>query len=484
MHIEITLVGFFVVLVTLLVLIFCKVEGLLVLAIILAVFQDTSVLNMYAGDKIYPINVFYLPALLFMFRVVLSNFNKCKYPLNERFSVNVPLLLFAIWGVISAFALPTIFEGLYVIPTRPGKIYLLEVLHFSSTNITQVIYLIFYTCFTLVTSNFIKENVYLVNKITKAMIVGFVIIFAFGMWELLSYYYHVPYPAQILHTSLRNISQEWSGQIIGNTRRLTSLFTEPSFLSYYLLGMLLGFLTYLLKTTTFDFLSKKKLYLILNLNFLIILLTTSTTALLSVGVAMFFYVIYCLYGLTHRKVFAIEIVMSIFIGFALIALIIYLINPYFFLNFIDTLQEVTFSKLETVSYFERAGSIKNAFSVFMQTYGLGIGLGSTRPHSLIAYLIASIGVIGVLFFCIFSLSIVRAVKIIKQLSYSQSVADHYLYDKSLIFSGSLLGYLLAGIVANPDLTFPFPWISISILIGMSLSPLARARCRNRISVAT
>ncbi len=62
------------------------------------------------------------------------------------------------------------------------------------------------------------------------------------------------------------------------------------------------------------------------------------------------------------------------------------------------LSEQTFSKQESLSYINRTAADSYAVELTRQTYGIGVGLGSNRPSSLVVSLLSNVGVIGTVTF--------------------------------------------------------------------------------------
>lgn len=455
---------------------FYKAEKLLMLAIFLSVFQDVSIMSFnLSGRDIYPINVFYLPALLFILKVLFEKFN--KNTISKCVRLWAPLALIDAWGILSAFTLPFAFAGLMVIPTRPpvsGQ--LMEMLHFTFSNITQSVYLSFYVFFTLAVCANSAKNPTIIDKAIKVFFFGFAILVMFSIWELLSYYCGFYYPADLIHSEIRGIDfSVWREQHINSIIRISALFREPSYFSYYLTGTLSCFISYAIKTKSFSLISKVNLLALVIGTVLLMILTTSTTAILGIVSVALFFVCYCLYH-QHSKNSFLVVVSSIVILLVLsIGLIIAtnIFPAWDNTNFINSIRDVTINKINTNSYQSRSSGFANAAETFFKTYGLGVGLGSTRPFSLIGSIMENLGILGLILFYMLISSVLRATTIIKKLYRSKFGADNKLYDKSLILSGSLIGYLIAGAISNPDITFPYPWINMGLLFGLAANILAQ-----------
>jgi hypothetical protein len=63
------------------------------------------------------------------------------------------------------------------------------------------------------------------------------------------------------------------------------------------------------------------------------------------------------------------------------------------------LDSVVLNKLQSSSAVHRFASVHDSIEIFAQSFGLGVGLGSDRAMSSAAYILANLGVIGVVLSC-------------------------------------------------------------------------------------
>jgi len=73
----------------------------------------------------------------------------------------------------------------------------------------------------------------------------------------------------------------------------------------------------------------------------------------------------------------------------------------------DYLDVVIFKKLESESGVERSSWNQHCWENFIDTYGLGVGLGSARGSSLLMVLLANLGALGTLCFIAFLMSVLK-----------------------------------------------------------------------------
>lgn len=139
---------------------------------------------------------------------------------------------------------------------------------------------------------------------------------------------------------------------------------------------------------------------ILSLTFL--LLSTSTTAY--VGLAL--YAATLIFVLTYRGYIR-GVVPRIGLLVAGSLLTMVFVGSFFvfetsFATWLEEYFSVTvFSKLDSISGVERSSWNRQAWLNFIETYGLGVGLGSARASSLLFVLASNLGLLGTLFFFAF-----------------------------------------------------------------------------------
>lgn len=104
------------------------------------------------------------------------------------------------------------------------------------------------------------------------------------------------------------------------------------------------------------------------------------------------------------------------------------------------------AKADSESFVARTASNVRSWQIFLESTGLGIGLGSNRPSSLFMLLLSCLGIIGVgLFVAVVVLALRRALR-----------------NRALEPAGwGLAGVLIAAVVAVPDLSTPAIWAGLA-----------------------
>jgi len=118
----------------------------------------------------------------------------------------------------------------------------------------------------------------------------------------------------------------------------------------------------------------------------------------------------------------------------------------------DNLLEQTLNKGGT-SFLARGAADLYAFQVAYDTFGIGVGLGSTRASSLVSTMLSTVGVAG---FATFIIMIWRLF---------QNELGEYFWLK-----WAALGLILNMVFRVPDLTFQLLWVLLA-LIGRAAQPL-------------
>jgi hypothetical protein len=134
-----------------------------------------------------------------------------------------------------------------------------------------------------------------------------------------------------------------------------------------------------------------------------------------------------------KRVLALGILCLVPIAFALPLL----------LNYQQVLLQLTVSKGESGSFINRTTSDIYALGILVHTYGIGVGLGSNRPSSLVTFLLSNVGIAGFLAFAIYYLRLFSGL--------SQTYGWLFWAGAALLFNMC---------VDVPDVTFPILWVAI------------------------
>lgn len=214
--------------------------------------------------------------------------------------------------------------------------------------------------------------------------------------------------------------------------RVCGTFMESSYCATFL-GGLIGFV--------FSFkgsLPHRKLILILLTTALV--LTFSSTGY---GMIVVLFMIYSLSNINNKTVK--YIIPAVFI-----------MGLFYWFAKDNIIKEVIFDKFDSASGRERKGWNEKAIIDFYSNPQTGIGLGKSRASSFILCLLAELGILGTLVYCMYLLCIYSPVIIRKHMNVFEISSRYY-----------FLAVLIGMIIACPDQTLSSLWFGLYLI---SLSP--------------
>jgi hypothetical protein len=137
------------------------------------------------------------------------------------------------------------------------------------------------------------------------------------------------------------------------------------------------------------------------------------------------------------------------ISFSIIALsLIWIISE---MGYFGNMESMLMGKKDSVSGIQRGAAAYLTWEVFLQTWGIGVGLGSVRGSSFLLSMLASLGVIGVFF-------------LYRIYAYFGNID---IQNKWVIVFSSIV--LIGQCIAIPDLTYPV--MRMYLLMGATLLPI-------------
>lgn len=301
------------------------------------------------------------------------------------------LVTYCLWGAVTAFIMPRLFYhelNVIPLPLDPGGLRVSELftnttlhpLEPRSTNISQPLYLIINTSFFLVLAWVARMRgvMFIHNALRLAAVINLVLglLDAAGLQAFMEIFRTADYALA-------------DSQRISDIRRMIGGFSEPSSLG--------AFSTALAAYFGSAFLDRRRV--LDGLAFLAAVIpavaTLSSGAIASLGVMTIFLVARAIYDFLRRGD-ATPVVLSAVAGATLTGLLtagLMITTPLgpFVLELLDAL---VFSKGESLSGQERGFWAAAGLRAFVETYGLGAGLGSVRANGLFAVVLANVGVIG------------------------------------------------------------------------------------------
>lgn len=385
--------------------IFVFVAGLLVLnasyrwavcgMAVFSLFACASALTLPGGIAI-------LPANLFLAFFALRAFNLGGgAALTSAIGIGKPgfwLFCTCAWAVVGAIALPRVLQGSTLVFTidrnavDPNQAELLQPLGPVSGNVTQTIYcvgdLVVYCCMCV----FLRcRGAY--RALANALLLLTALDVMAGVIDVASHAAGVDVLSVVKTAQFADLT----GSELGGLVRISGTFSETSSFSYFTLQLFafclnLWLLNYRPKTAG----------TLAAASGLLLLLSTSGSAYVGLGG----YLIVLLLsrpGRIARIADARKLRMWLILICAgiLAALYMVLFMPTVVSALSDFVDATILSKADSQSGVERAGFNSQAMQNFMDTYGIGVGIGSIRVSSFVMVVVASLGVVGTLCYSIF-----------------------------------------------------------------------------------
>jgi hypothetical protein len=404
---------------------------LLCIVLFLSIFQAASVLNL--GDMgVAPWILTVAIGLSIQF---------LKRPLSAPALIDTNptpvrlLMVFVGYAIFSGLLYPILFRGVLVQGSHdlyPAPLVL------GIANIAQICYLLAAVAvFGLALFSTRKE----IDRGLDWYVHGCVVASVFAMYQLANALTGLPYPAAVFYSNPRYVI--YPAYMINGMWRLNSTFTEASSLASHL-SVGIALLGWNVTTRPFHWRSAVSLALMV----LTLLLTLSSTGYLSMIVLLLATVALTLRALLRTR--SLSRIKTIFILLIVLVVTSVLLTTGAGATIDKALHSVLLDKENTSSYRERTASNDSAIETARQTYYMGAGWGSVRCSSLGAGLLATVGLIGVLVFCAFLISLM--LPLFKR-NYDSRFGD--VYEKSLL---ATLVILAAMMVAGNEPDQPILWV--------------------------
>jgi hypothetical protein len=306
----------------------------------------------------------------------------------------------------------------------------------SGTNYIQAFYLLLNLLLFSMAAKIAVRSEEGMNSALRGIAMGLAFACAMGLYQLVAYYGGLPWPTGIINSN-RGVGQ-FPGQMAGSIKRISSTFWEPSLLGYSFVGSIGIFL-----------LGARNLRLGI---FALCVLLLSTSSLGYFGlIALIGVWLLTDHRTTStmkwRAVAALVAVCALFIVADQIALDG------------EVLRKMVLDKGESSSGVGRSIANQLALQTFIESGGLGVGVGSARGSSFIATLLATTGLAGTITFIGFAISLIAA---------CVRKAD----TLSMQLGYGLTGFLIVWTIAIPDTIQPLFWFTAGIAAGYTYAPVA------------
>ncbi len=322
----------------------------------------------------------------------------------------------------------------------------------TPTGTTQLIHMGF-GCTTLALVAVYAMDEKAPDRLLKAFIWSSIFISLWGFIQLSLFYLGIPYPDFLFNnTTSKNALGFRSMLETAKVLRISSVATEPSILSKFLVPILAAMLAAVRKGGKTIQIPKWQILVVL----LTLMISTSSGAYIGVAVLLVFNFLNLRMLLKNRR-FLLGLLgtMGIVVGFAL--------------AFPSLIREMVIGKFSSFSFLERTASVIEGFEVFTANPLLGVGWGNFQGFDFLAKILASTGILGALAFAGFLVQSLRLPIVrLRQLN----IPDP---DRAAIFAlATMAGFQ----VFQMSIVGFFPsyedfWIVFGVLTGAAFRPLLR-----------
>lgn len=405
---------------------FRKSESLLGLVIVSSIFQASSI---YSSDS-HGIQPYYMVAALFVLQSILRgriSFSSSRSFLGKRW-----MIAFTVIALASATLAPIVFAGIPVYDPYVGiddGLFIRPPLHISLANFTQSVYLLL-DVFVLLGAAGVQR---VGGNARKAYSAAFYVLAGIVILQFLCATVGISFPYELIQTHGGYSNQT---AVAGDlSSRFAGTFTESSGAGLAFVTFAAGFLAERLK-------HGKSLIPIL-VGLLGIFLVRSSASLLTIAVVFISMLItnrvfrfpYYIDRVTLKRSLFLIILGAIAIAAALLS------------PLRSSIEDLTVGKSESSSYINRLAADAYAIQLFVQTKGIGVGMGSNRPSSLLTSLLSTVGIGGFVSFLMMFIQILR----------NQDGEDAWIR-----WAGFAL--ILDMVFENPDFTSPWLWGFLALAV--------------------
>jgi len=299
------------------------------------------------------------------------------------------LVLFVLYGIVSAFILPRIFaRQMMVTPLKPipgADLFAVVPLRATSQNITTAFYLVG----TLVAGIMATAAMQRPGAALRVVRVGTGIAYAHALLGISSVLLAGTAWDRFL-ALFRNGNYAQLNQSFGGLVRMSGIWPETSGFAAYGAIWCIFMLELWLRDIDPRRTGPAGLLLLIAL-----IASTSSSAYVSLAAYAVFVTVRFAVGpwvMTARKQLAL---IALGLGGMTLVLAAFVLLPGVAAKFANILSLMTFEKADSGSGIQRAFWAKQGIDVFLASYGLGIGAGSFRSSSVATAILGSMGVIGI-----------------------------------------------------------------------------------------
>ena len=371
--------------------IWCQLGGyrrtvLAMFALIVLASASAVDLPALGGASITPANFF----LLFYLLRLISMRDGVRQLTNE-IEPRRPLFLFLLlilWIVGSALLLPRLFEGQVAVfslsrslDNDGGTMPLAP----TSGNISQAVYAIGGFLAACATSAYARKPGGYQAMLSAIVLVTSLDIF-FAFFDLVTGVTHTGFLLDFIHTASYAFLTD---DELGGLKRISGTFSEASAFATFSLCLLGTNFALFVANVRPRFTGPASVLL-----FLLIVLATSSAGYAGLAVILVGFLVYAAFAALLGKGRAPKLALFVVGGGIVVVGLVYLLLPPVAAVAQKVIEESLLSKSTTDSALERGSWNTQAWQVFLDTHGLGAGIGTTRGSNYFLVLLSNLGAIG------------------------------------------------------------------------------------------
>jgi hypothetical protein len=341
------------------------------------------------------------------------------------------LWAFTVIGVLGAFLLPRVFEGVAHAMLSRGSINagVMTQVAPGGTNLIQAIYLLLNLVLFSSAAALVAAREEGLRWALRGIAAGLLCACLLGLYQLVAHYAGFPWPEAIINSNA-GVGQ-FPNQMAGDIKRITATFWEPSLLGYSFVGCLGIFL-----------LGARNVRLGL-LALCVLLLSTSSLGYFGL-IALVAVWLVADRGTQAQTRWRVALALGAVCAIFLLADQL--------LAGGKVLEDLVLNKADSSSGAGRGSADLMALQTFMESGGLGVGVGTTRASSFATTLLATMGLPGLVAFLAFAITLINACR---------RAGD----AESRQLALGLTGFVIVWLIAIPDLVQALFWFLAGAAAG-------------------
>jgi hypothetical protein len=358
------------------------------------------------------------------------------------------LLLLTVIAVLGAIFLPRIFAGATDTltayrPTDGHSAITSSPLRPTTNNITQSVYAIGGTMCFAATYAFLRKAQD-AQIVVGALIAAALVNIALAIADLVTYFTGTQYLLDFVHTASYALL---TGYEKSGFKRISGSFPEASAFADYTLVLFAAVASLALDRIRTATASLIAIALVLALVF-----STSATALVGLAFVLLYLFVRTAAAAANNRASGHPVILTASVAMLpILAVALPIVAPDLVQEVHDFLNDMLFSKAYSHSGRERFMWNERAWLTFLETGGLGAGLGSARASSYALVLLSNVGVAGTVLFCLFVGSVMAArTRVAGADAFDPAIAT-IRAGKAGVFA-ALLGSMISGTVYDLGLT--------------------------------